>query len=164
MAVKDLIHHILNTTDMTLALTPHVMEDGNNDYEILHSYYEDYKDNRRVILLPNHLNATQYKGFISRMRFFIGARTHATIAAYSNFVPTMVLGYSIKSKGISKDIFGEEKLVLSIDEISSSLKLIAKFDEMVREEKELRLKLQKSIPHIKKMSYKAVEHLDKLIQ
>ncbi|NOU97340.1 polysaccharide pyruvyl transferase family protein [Paenibacillus sp. LMG 31456] len=164
LAVRDLINHILITTDMTIALTPHVMEDGNNDYEILHNYYEQFKANSRVILLPGHLNAIQYKGYISRMRFFIGARTHATIAAYSNFVPTMVLGYSIKSKGISKDIFGEEKLVLSIDEISNSQKLMAKFDEMVREEKELKLRLQKSIPNIKKMSYKAVEYLDQLIQ
>jgi colanic acid/amylovoran biosynthesis protein len=163
-AVRDLITHILDTTDMTIALTPHVMEGGNNDYEVLHHYYEEFKHTGRVILLPNHLNAIQYKGYISRMRFFIGARTHATIAAYSNFVPTMVLGYSVKSKGISKDIFGEEKLVLSIDEISNSTKLKAKFDEMVKEEKEIIRKLQESIPHIKKMSYKAVEYLDKLVQ
>ncbi len=110
------------------------------------------------------MTAIQYKGYISRMRFFIGARTHATIAAYSNYVPTMVLGYSVKSKGISKDIFGEEKLVLSIDQISNSSMLKAKFDEMVNEERLIRQKLQASIPRIKKMSYKAVEYLDKLVQ
>ena len=77
----------------------------------------------------------QYKGYIARMRYFIGARTHATIAAYSNCVPTIVLGYSIKSKGIAKDLFGEEKLVLGINEISDSNKLIAAFDEMVSEER-----------------------------
>ena len=32
----------------------------------------------------------------------------------------MVLGYSVKSKGIAKDLFGEEKLVLGIKEISDS--------------------------------------------
>ncbi|MCY9664539.1 polysaccharide pyruvyl transferase family protein [Paenibacillus alginolyticus] len=163
-AVRDLITHILKTTDMTIALTPHVIEGGNNDYEVLQKYYEEFQHSDRVILLPSDLNATQYKGYISRMRFFIGARTHATIAAYSNFVPTMVLGYSVKSKGIAKDIFGEEKLVLSIDEISNSLKLISKFDEMMREEELIRKKLQVSIPGIKQMSYKAVEYLDKLVQ
>ncbi|SEC07523.1 polysaccharide pyruvyl transferase family protein [Paenibacillus sp. GP183] len=163
-AVRDLITHILDTTDMSIALTPHVMEGGNNDYEVLHHYYEEFKHTGRVILLPNHLNATQYKGYISRMRFFIGARTHATIAAYSNFVPTMVLGYSIKSKGISMDIFGEEKLVLGIEEISDSNKLKNKFNEMVRGEEEIRQKLQQAIPNIKQMSYKAVEYLDKLVQ
>ncbi|UQZ85687.1 colanic acid biosynthesis protein [Paenibacillus konkukensis] len=163
-AVRELISHILTTTDMTIALTPHVMEGGNNDYEMLRQYYEEFRATDRVILLPGDLNAVQYKGYISRMRFFVGARTHATIAAYSNFVPTMVLGYSIKSKGISKDIFGEEKLVLGIKEISDGVLLKAKFDEMIREERELRQRLQTSIPHIKKMSYKAVEHLGKLVQ
>lgn len=162
VAVRELVNHILNTTDMTIALTPHVIEDGNNDYEVLYKYYQEFKDTGRVILLPDNLNAIQYKGYIARMRFFIGARTHATIAAYSSFIPTMVLGYSVKSKGISKDIFGEEKLVLDIEEISDSNKLKARFDEMVREEEEIKQKLQQSIPNIKKMSYKAVEYLKEL--
>lgn len=162
VAVRDLINHILDTTDSTIALTPHVMQDGNNDYEVLYTYYEEFKNTGRVIILPNNLNAIQYKGYIARMRFFIGARTHATIAAYSNCVPTMVLGYSIKSKGIAKDLFGEEKLVLNIEEISNSNKLKAKFDEMVREEDQLKSKLEQTMPNIKKMSYKAVEYLQEL--
>ncbi|MDR6878658.1 polysaccharide pyruvyl transferase family protein [Bacillus sp. 3255] len=163
-AVKDLIVHILKTTNMTIALTPHVIEDGNDDSEVLLKYYEEFQQTGRVILLPNNLNAIQYKGYISRMRFFIGARTHATIAAYSNYVPTMVLGYSVKSKGIAKDIFDEEKLVLGIEEISNSLRLISKFDEMLREEDQIKKTLQASIPRIKQMSYKAVEYLDQLVQ
>lgn len=163
-AVRELMAHMLEATDMTIALTPHVMEGGNNDYEVLKLYYDEFKHTGRVILLPGDLTAIQYKGYIARMRFFIGARTHATIAAYSNFVPTMVLGYSVKSKGISKDIFGREKLVLNIDEISDSAKLIARFDEMVREEAQIRKRLQSAIPQIKQMSYKAVEHLNKLVK
>ena len=162
-AVKSLIQHILNSTDMTIALTPHVMEDDNNDYEVLYNYYEEFKETGRVIILPDNLNAIQYKGYIGRMRFFIGARTHATIAAYSNYIPTMVLGYSVKSKGIAKDIFGEEKLVLGINEISDSNKLISKFDEMLRCEEDLKVQLKNSIPRIKKMSYKAGEYLAELV-
>ena len=161
-AMKKLIEYILDTTDMTICLTPHVTEEGNNDYELLEKYYEYFKHTGRVIILPDNLNAIQYKGYIGRMRFFIGARTHATIAAYSNCVPTMVLGYSVKSKGIAKDIFGEEKLVLGINDISDFEKLKANFDEMIKEEELLKTKLEKSIPNIKKMSYKAGEYLAEL--
>lgn len=161
-AVKELIKHILATSSMTVALTPHVIQGGNNDYEILEKFYEEFKETGRVILLPDHLTAIQYKGYIARMRFFIGARTHATIAAYSNCVPTMVLGYSVKSKGIAKDIFNEEKLVLGIDDISSSSKLIHYYDEMISEEDEIRSRLKQAIPNIKQMSYKAVEYLREL--
>lgn len=162
-ASLQLIQHILDTTDMTIALTPHVMIKGNNDYEILQQFYDQFKSTKRVLLLPDNLNAIQYKGYIARMRFFIGARTHATIAAYSNAVPTMVLGYSVKSKGIAKDIFGTERLVLGINEIADAQKLIQKFEELKRDEKELRLLLAEKMPHIKEMSFKAGEYLSEIV-
>jgi len=154
-AANSLIKHILNTTDLTICFTPHVIQEDNDDHELLMVFYNEYKSTGRVIILPNNLNAIQYKGYIGRMRFFIGARTHATIAAYSTLVPTMVLGYSIKSKGIAKDIFGSQKLVLSLEEISNSTKLKEKFNELINEEAILRKILEENIPNIKKMAYKA---------
>jgi len=161
-AAIDLLQHIIHTTDMTIALTPHVMEIGNDDYECLQTFFEKFKTTGRVLLLPNNLNAIQYKGYIARMRFFVGARTHATIAAYSTLIPTLVLGYSVKSKGIAKDIFGEEKLVLSIKEISDSQKLIAKFEEMKSQENEIITQLANRIPEIKQLSQKAAHYLFEL--
>jgi len=161
-ASLKLIQHILDTTDMTIALTPHVVIDGNNDYEVLQQFYNEFKSTNRFILLPDNLNAIQYKGYIARMRFFIGARTHATIAAYSNCVPTMVLGYSVKSKGIAKDIFGYERLVLALSEISDSKKLIQKFDELLKDEKELKDILIQKVPYIKEMALKSVSYLKRV--
>ncbi len=161
-AVEELIKYILKTTKSTIALTPHVTIDGNNDYEILKTYYEKFKNTDRVILLPKDLNAIQYKGYISRMRAFIGARTHATIAAYSSCVPTMVLGYSVKSRGIAKDIFGNEKLVLGINEISDIRKLKINFDEMIKNEKDIIKILKRKIPSIKDMSYKSIHYLNEV--
>lgn len=161
-AIIELIKYILKNTESVIVLTPHVMEEGNNDFELLKKLYDMFIDTNRVILLPNNLTAIQYKGYIARMRFFIGARTHATIAAYSNCVPTMVLGYSIKSRGIAKDLFGEEKLVLGINDISNTEKLTNGFDELLRDESEIRKTLEKRIPEIKKMSYKGAEYLKEL--
>lgn len=158
-AAFNLVQHIIETTDMTIAFTPHVIQPNNDDYLILMEFYEKFKDSNKVLILPNNLNALQYKGYISKMRFFIGARTHATIAAYSTLVPTMVLGYSAKSKGIAIDIFGEEKLVLNLNEISNTEILIAKFNELVQEEEQLKTILKNKIPEIKKMADKASDYL-----
>lgn len=158
-AVKDLIRHILNVTESTIALTPHVIIRGNDDFEILNKLYKKFKSTGRVIILPEDLNAIQYKGYIARMRAFIGARTHATIAAYSSSVPTLVLGYSVKSRGIAKDLFGYERLVLGINEISNSGKLKDAFDEMIKDEMEIKEHLNKTIPQIKEKSHKSVEYL-----
>ena len=163
-AAKNLLQHIIDTTDATICLVPHVMIKGNNDYETLLEFYNEFASSGRVILLPNNLNAIQYKGYIARMRLFIGARTHATIAAYSNFVPTMVLGYSVKSKGIAKDIFDYERLVLGINEISDTKKLIEKFEELKKDENEIREILKNKIPRIQKMAYKAGELLEEYIR
>ena len=162
-AIIDLIKYILEETKSVIALTPHVMEDGNDDSEILKVLYDMFKDTNRIILLPNNLTAVQYKGYIARMRFFIGARTHATIAAYSNCVPTMVLGYSIKSRGIAKDLFGEEKLVLGINDISNIEKLTKEFDELLRDEQEIRKILEKRIPMIKEMAYKGIRFIENIM-
>jgi len=158
-AAYALLDHILATTSLTIVLTPHVFVPGNDDYEVLTSFYTDYKSTGRVLLLPNDLNAIQYKGYIARMRYFIGARTHATIAAYSNCVPTLVLGYSVKSKGIAKDLFGTEKLVLPLAELSDAPKLIAAFEELQRDELSLRAALKARLPAIQALAYRAVDLL-----
>jgi colanic acid/amylovoran biosynthesis protein len=164
VAAFALIQHILETTDAAIALIPHVIIPNNDDYEVLTQFYEQFRATGRVFLIPNNLNALQYKGYISRLRLFIGARTHATIAAYSNLVPTMVLGYSVKSKGIAKDIFGVERLVVSIAEVSNSNNLIEKFEELKRDEDDLRAILATNIPALQQMAKSAGTYLKEVVQ
>ena len=51
-------------------------------------------------------NCCQLKYCIARCEMLVTARTHASIAAYSTCVPTIVVGYSMKSSGLAKDLFG----------------------------------------------------------
>lgn len=161
-AAIALLQHILATTNYKIALTPHVIQSGNDDYECMQSLMEELAQNsgyNRLFLLPNNLNATEYKGFIGRMEVFIGARTHATIAAYSSAVPTMVLGYSIKSLGIAQDLFGYERLVLKDTQINDSKLLIEKFEELIRDKEEIRSILVHKIPEVQQMSFSAANYL-----
>ena len=87
------------------------------------------------------------------MEMFVGARTHATIAAYSSSVPVMVLGYSIKSKGIAEDLFGEPKLVLDKSELSNATLLIEKFEELNKEKESIRKQLSVILPKIQELSW-----------
>ena len=69
---------------------------------------------------------------------------------------------STRELAIAKDIFGEEKLVLNLKEISDSSKLIEKFQEMVRDEEEVIQTLANNIPRIKEMSRKAAIYLSQI--
>ena len=153
------LEKIIENTTLQIALTPHVTEKGNNDADILNEIYGSIRDKSRLVLLPDNLNAKQYKGYIARMRFFIGARTHATIAAYSNGVPTIVLGYSVKSKGISKDLFSEEKFVLDISSLDDSGILVNEFNKLTEQEAEIRDTLRNVIPLKIKSAMSAGEQL-----
>lgn len=145
-AYKNLINYILNYTDMNIVFIPHVM--NNADLSTLKILYNDYKDNNRIYLIENeNLNAKQLKYIISCCSLYVGARTHSTIAAYSTCVPTLVLGYSVKSKGIAKDIFGTyEKFVLPVIEMKSENDLVDGFKWLYNNRKEIRNKLENIMP------------------
>lgn len=143
---EKLIQFILDTTDCAVALIPHVVWESNDDRTILRKLYKKFEDSKRVILIDD-CNCMELKGYISRCRFFIGARTHATIAAYSTCVPTLVLGYSIKSRGIAKDLFGSyENYVIGVEELTDEDKLMTAFQWIMDNEKNIKYRLEKFIP------------------
>lgn len=161
---SNLIEYIIKNTDMNIALIPHVIwKDNNDDREPLKSLYERFKNTGRVLMLEDS-NCEILKGYISRCRFFIGARTHATIAAYSTLVPTLVLGYSVKAKGIAKDIFGTyDNYVIPVQDLKTDQDLIQAFKWMYKKEEEIKIHLQKFMPDYKKKALLAnleIKNLD----
>ncbi len=145
-AVLDLIEYILGMGKYSVALIPHVLIPGNNDLEILRMLFNRASDKRNLFLIDGAYRAAEYKHFISKCALFIGARTHATIAAYSSCVPPLVIGYSIKSRGVARDIFGDEETVLSVHDISDSNMLIEKFRQIEGGASSLREHLIRTMP------------------
>ena len=161
-AYRCLIKHILNTTDAAVALIPHVVIANNDDRIPLRNLYEEFVSSGRVLLIEDH-NCCELKGYISRCRMFIGARTHATIAAYSTCVPTLVLGYSVKSKGIARDVFGtEEHYVLPVQEMRNPAELAGGFDWLLANEDNIRSHLKCVMPEYIQRAYTAAEAVSRL--
>lgn len=162
-AYRRLIECILDTTDCSIALIPHVVIPGNDDRLVLQKFFEEYRHTGRIILLPDH-NCEELKGYIARCRFFIGARTHATIAAYSSCVPTLVAGYSVKSRGIARDIFGtEEGYVIPVQGLKTGTELADAFHKLWQREDQIRQYLQQKMPEYIAHAMDAGTHLDRLI-
>lgn len=128
-------------------LIPHVTVKFDNDIEALKQLYDahaaEWKD--KVILVDEELTSEEYKGIIFQCSMMVCARTHASIAAYSLGIPTLVLGYSVKSKGIAKDL-GFEDMIISIDDILEENTLVEKFICLYERETEYRDKLQELLP------------------
>lgn len=159
---RVLINYIIENTDSNIALIPHVVKNGNDDRTVLKVLYNEFNNTDRIILFEDY-NCLQLKGFISRCRFFIGARTHATIAAYSTCVPTLVVGYSIKSRGIAKDIFGtDENYVIPVQSLKNKDELKNAFSWLMDNEQKIKFHLEKIMPEYTKNAYKSKEALRKL--
>ena len=143
---RQLIDHILQATDDRVALIPHVMWNYNDDRLTLQELYRGFEANARVMIFPD-MSCRKLKYIISQCRAFIGARTHATIAAYSSCVPTLVVGYSVKARGIARDLFGtEENYVLPVQALENPEELIQAYDWMMEREQEIRSGLQAVMP------------------
>lgn len=153
---RRLIAYILERTELNIALIPHVVESGNDDREPLLGLYNAFPDSGRIVLIKDH-NAEQLKGFIARCRFFVGARTHATIAAYSSGVPTLVVGYSVKAKGIARDLLGtESNYVLPVQSIAEPETLTQAFLWLMEREQSIKAHLYDAMPTYKSKMESAV--------
>ncbi len=156
---KKLMEHILTSSDYSIALIPHVVRSNNDDRLVLSKLYEDYKGNDRVILFED-MPCRKLKYIISKCRAFVGARTHATIAAYSSTVPTLVVGYSVKARGIARDLFGTEKnYVLPVQALARPQELINAYEWIMEREEEIRARLVEIMP---KYCMKAAEAGDEV--
>ena len=159
---EDFLRFVFENTTMKVLLVPHVVEENNNDYDFMKPIFEKFEHTGRIAILPPDLEARQYKGYIAGTRFFVGARTHSTIAAYSSGVPTIALGYSVKARGIAKDIFGAEKYVLDIKAMTDYEELRDEFLKLLENENEIRRDLMKSIPLRMRSAMEAGEMLQKI--
>lgn len=159
---EALIQYIIENTGYQIALIPHVVWARNDDRKPIHTLYEKFKDTGRVVEIGDG-TCEELKGYISRCRLFVGARTHATIAAYSSCVPTLVVGYSVKARGIARDLFGqEEHYVLPVQSLRNRDDLVKEFQWLLSQEKEIREKLEKKMPDYRNLALETGKEVDRL--
>lgn len=97
----EVIRNLLDRGDCEIHLIPHVLSDdmkkADNDKvacEKLKSLFPS------LIVAPDFKTPVEAKSYISAMDFFIGARMHATIAAFTTGVPVVPFSYSPKFEGL----------------------------------------------------------------
>ena len=146
---RRLITYIREKTDMSVALIPHVVWEGNDDRTPLSELHAQFAHTGRVVQIEDG-DCRQIKGDIARLRYFIGARTHSTIAAYSSGVPTLVVGYSVKARGIARDLFGtEQNYVLPVQSLDTPDDLTQAFGWMPEHEQQIKDRLAQVLPAYK---------------
>ena len=123
----------------------------------MHWTYNLYKHKNRVNII-DYNQAGNLKYCISKCKMMIASRTHASIAAYSCCIPTLVIGYSTKSKGIAKDLFGDyNNFVLPIDEIINEDDLVNSFLYLEQHYYQIADHLKRIIPNYTEKCYEILD-------
>lgn len=158
------LDELLSDRDIRVLLVPHVLSDNpsHNDRLFMEAVRERMKNASLCHLPIKDHNSRQLKFLISKCRYFMGARTHATIAALSTGVPTISIGYSQKALGINEDVFGSSDFVLNYKNFTAA-SLRERFDSLVTRESDIRQCLAKVMPGIKDLAWKNVTYLEELL-
>lgn len=148
--ILQLVDYILERTDYHLLLIPHVFWKAQNDIVVCNKVMDAFGANPRISILNSQsLNYCEIRYVISKCKFFIGARTHSVISAYSTCVPAIALGYSIKARGIAKDIGLPDKLVVDFSKDLQKSVLLESFKYLEENENQIRAILEQNIPPYK---------------
>ena len=168
--VADFLIDVLKDLGFKILLIPHVDPlDGsadNSDSAYMRKILEKVRQAGfgadQIDTLPRTLNAAQLKDVIRQCTYFMGARTHATVAALSQGVPTTSIAYSVKAKGINQDLFGHTRYVLDTPSVNSAT-LMQHLHLLINEAPEIRHYLNEHIPEWKQKSAKSALLLKALL-
>lgn len=114
-AIESLIKNI----NANIVLIPHVLAYNNSDDDL--SYLRSIKDNISRDLQPYVSIIEEDEGFIGRKKILsqldcvIAARMHCAINAISCGVPTILLSYSAKAKGMAEFVYGDHSMICGLE-------------------------------------------------
>lgn len=156
----SIIAEIAERTESHVYLIPHVMNPNSDDHLFMERALSLVpRKTESITLVGPKFNAAETKWIISRMALFAGARTHSTIAALSSGVPTISFAYSIKARGINRDIFGHLDYCISPKDLGAR-SVSDRIISMLANCSDIKMELREQIPRIQKLAQYAGSKLD----
>ena len=160
--VESLFEYILSETNLHILLIPHVFWSDQDDRKISDMLYNRFRESQKVDMLKSeNYNYCEIRYIISKCKFFVGARTHAMISAYATKVPALALGYSIKARGIAKDL-GMDEYVVDWKKLCGDRHLVDAFNNMYNNETNIRKTYDTILNNYIKNAYKAKSIIHKI--
>ena len=98
--IRRIVAHFAAMEDVELHLVGHVQSEGQpleDDHRVGVALAEEFPG---TVVSPWFTSPSEAKSYIAGMDFFMGARMHATIAAFSSGVPVIPMAYSRKFRGV----------------------------------------------------------------
>ena len=121
--IRKIINWFLSMKNVKVHLISHVATERRhveNDYEVAFDLWKNIHHDR-LMLAPLFFSPIDAKNYIAGMDFFMGARMHATIAAFSAGVPVIPMAYSRKFNGLFVDTLSYSHLADMIEDEENTI-------------------------------------------
>lgn len=159
--LRTLIKKLTEDGKWEIHLIPHVIQQDlsviDNDLAACTQLKKEFPN---IIVAPSYELPMDVKSYIAQMDVFTGARMHATIGAFSAGVPVIPFSYSRKFEGLfatySYDYIVSATKISTEDAINKTLKYIENYEE-------LKNKIDKSQPTIKRLNEFLLKETEKII-
>lgn len=140
------LRFLRTTYNASFLFVPHVISEraAINDVKICDAVSDCLGHDFEYWTIPSDYNASEMKYCIAKCDYFIGARTHSTIASLSSGVPTISVGYSVKAWGINEEMLGSARYVIDYKNVTVD-SLVDVFEKLKTDESEIRHMLQSRI-------------------
>lgn len=165
--IVDFIDYVTTEKGYKAVLIPHSVRTGtdkthNNDLPLCQEVYAKLGDKKKVLFLDQEMGSQELRYIIGKCDLFVASRFHAMISSLAMQVPTLVIGWSHKYKEVL-DMFGLAEWAFGQDKLSKDY-LRERFDALDAESVDVRAKLEKSLPDVKKKAYVQVDVIARVIE
>lgn len=127
--VHALVRHFKALPDVQVVLVPHVVTSDRMAEDDLRASQAVAAEHPSVEVAGPFDSPMQAKSYISGMHFFLGARMHACIAAFSSGVPCVPMAYSRKFTGLFNSLgYGEVADCTQEDQATVLARICRAFD------------------------------------
>jgi polysaccharide pyruvyl transferase WcaK-like protein len=164
LIMSRLVDYIVESKNAHVVLIPHVIaprEWGHDDRYATRGVHRLLKNKRKVTIIETDYDPKELKGIIGQCDLFIGCRMHSNIAALSQGIPTIAIGWSYKYYGIMKRL-GMEEYVSYLNTMSFE-ELKVKFDMLFSLREEIQNQLTFKIKDEKRSALHAVKLVSNLL-
>ena len=140
--VREIIAFFLKKDDVVVHLIPHVIDESysvEDDSRVCTQLVSEFQS-ERLVKSPDFSSPIDAKSYISGMDFFLGARMHSTIAAFSAGVPVVPMAYSRKFNGLYIETLGYPTIAdLQKDDVKEILQVVeTAFDSRMQLKEDIR--------------------------
>ncbi len=140
----------------------HTKKTHNNDLPLCKEIYSNLKTPKECLFIEDELSSQELRAIIGKCDMFVTSRFHAMISALAMEVPTLVIGWSHKYKEVL-EMFDLEEWAFGQEKLTNEY-LKQRFNELEKERNEVKEKIKKHLPEVKRQSYKQVEAIEKVLK